>query len=519
MDFGSNSELPTLVPTASFWQKTKRNIRKLLIVSEKHPQLKEFMRSKAGLLRERRRHITSYKPFTIHPLSLFRVNWESFLFFCLLLHILLFFYCWAFFENLRDETQYWLLCIDWICSVYLYMETGLGFITGAIQYENKEIILENSKIIVKYLKTRFVIGVFGNIPFYVTRKLMLDEEVVEEYVFYVFVVLSVFNLLQIFNLMRTFNIISSYFKWTVRRTRVVKIILTSLIFSHTSACLKIAIPNLIRQLKHPGEQGAYDYMRSILVVLKLIFGAGQSKENYIGHIEMIFTTILTAIGHVYLLYLLGVFILILISKEADENKYQEYMNQIVNFSDRKKLPKQLKQKIMSYYECRYKNQFFNEEEIHSTLSNNLVTNLKFHDCRKLIQNVSIFKKIPRSLKNDIVDCLTFGIFLPNDVIIQEGEIGDSMYFLAAGTAAIYSTEGKELTHISDGSYFGEISLLIPEQKRIATVTAIETCEVYKLAYQDFQNVIKPHEEILEVLEQIALQRMGQTTRSSSQNIF
>lgn len=518
MDFGSNSELPTLVPTATFCQRTKRNIRKLLIVSEKHPQLKEFMRSKAGLLRERRRHITSFKSFTIHPLSLFRLNWDSFLFFCLLLHILLFFFCWTFFENMREETQYVLLCVDWFCSVCLYMETGLGFITGAIQYENKEIILENSKIIIKYLANRFIIEVFGNIPFYATKKILLEEKVVPKYVFSIFVVLSIFNLFQIVNLMRTFNVISSYFKWTLRRTRVVKIILTSLIFAHTSACLKIALPNLIRQLKHPGKQGLYDYIRSLLVVLKLFFGAGQSKENYIGHIEMIISTILTGIGHIYVLYLLGIFILILISKEADENKYQEYMNQIVNFCERKKLPKQLQQKIMSYYECRYKNQFFNEEEIHSTLSKNLVTNLKFHDCRKLIKNVSIFKKIPRSLKNDIVDCLTFEIFLPNDIIILEGEIGDSMYFLAAGTAAIFSSEGKELTHISDGSYFGEISLLIPEQKRIATVTAIETCEVYKLAYQDFQNVIKPHEEILEVLEQIALQRMGQT-RSSSQNIF
>lgn len=518
MEFGSNSELPTLLPTASFWQKTNRNVRKLLIASEKHPQLKEFFRSQAGLLKERRRHITTFKSFTIHPLSLFRMHWDIFIFFCLLIHILLFFFCWSFFESLREDTKFWLLCIDWFCSVCLYMETGLGFITGSIQYENKEIILENSKIILKFLKTRFLIEVFGNIPFFGVKKLFLDQEYIQDYFCYIFGILTIFNLIQIIYLMRLFNVISSYLIWTLRRSRIIKIILNSSIFSHSCACLKVALPNLIRQENNYVKNGFYDYIRSLLVVLKLFFGAGQSKENYTGHIEMIISTILTAIGQIYILYLLGIFILILISKETDENKYHEYLNQIENFCDRKKLPKKLKIKIKSYFECRYKNQFFNEAEIHGTISNNLVTNLKFHDCRKLIKNVSIFKKIPRSLKNDIVNCLTFEIFLPNDVIIQEGIIGDSMYFLASGTAAIFSNQGTELTHIMDGSYFGEISLLIPEQKRIATVIAIETCEVYKLAYSDFQTVIKPHEELLEVMEGIALQRIGHT-RSSFQNMF
>lgn len=518
MDFGSYSQLPTLLPTASFWQRTKRKLRKLIIVSEKHPQLKEFLRSQAGLLKERRRHNTSYKSFTIHPLSLFRMNWDIFMFFCLLIHILLFFFCWSFFENLREDTKYGLLWIDWFCSICLYMETGLGFITGAVQYENKEIILENSKIIIKYLKDRFVIEVFGNIPFFVVKKIFLDEEIIEEYVCYIYVILTIFNLVQVIYLMRHFNVISAYLKWTLRRTRVAIIIINFLIFSHSSACFKTAFTNLIRQEKNRGNQGFYDYIRSLLVVLKLFFGAGQSKENYSGLIEMIISTILTAIGQIYVLYLLGIVILILISKETDENKYQEYFNQIKNFCDRKKLPKKLKHKILSYYECRFKNQFFNEEEIHNTISNNLVTNIKFHDCRKLIKNVTIFKNIPKSLKSAIVNCLKFEIFLPGDVIILEGLIGNSMFFLASGTAAIFSNEGKELTHISDGSYFGEISLLIRGQKRIATVTAIEKCEVYKLSYEDFQTVIKPHEYLLEAMETIALERMG-LTRSSYQNMF
>lgn len=67
--------------------------------------------------------------------------------------------------------------------------------------------------------------------------------------------------------------------------------------------------------------------------------------------------------------------------------------------------------------------------------------------------------------------------------------------------------GKSLGTISDGSHFGEVSIVIKGKKRIASIVALEMCECYRLSQKDFRKVIEPHANILHRIEQIALERI------------
>lgn len=67
-----------------------------------------------------------------------------------------------------------------------------------------------------------------------------------------------------------------------------------------------------------------------------------------------------------------------------------------------------------------------------------------HSCRKLVENVVFFKNLPLTLLVRIVSCLKQEIFLTNDVIVRAKTVGDSMYFIASGTVAIYTVSGKEV---------------------------------------------------------------------------
>lgn len=71
----------------------------------------------------------------------------------------------------------------------------------------------------------------------------------------------------------------------------------------------------------------------------------------------------------------------------------------------------------------------------------------------------------------------------------------------------FNNLGKRLGTISDGAHFGEVSLLIKGQKRIASVVALEMCECYMLSQKDFCKIIEPHVQILHRLKQIALDRI------------
>nr|CAH7758990.1 unnamed protein product [Callosobruchus chinensis] len=71
--------------------------------------------------------------------------------------------------------------------------------------------------------------------------------------------------------------------------------------------------------------------------------------------------------------------------------------------------------------------------------------INLHECKNLIQNVSLFAHLTEHQISTVVEMLTPEIFLPKDTIIQAGSLGDCMYFISSGIVAVYTHSGKEVT--------------------------------------------------------------------------
>jgi len=74
--------------------------------------------------------------------------------------------------------------------------------------------------------------------------------------------------------------------------------------------------------------------------------------------------------------------------------------------------------------------------------------IAFQSCRQLIENVTIFKNLPKDVLQSIVKNLKFELYLPNDVIIKAGSQGDCMFFLSSGTVAVLTPTGKEVSSLN-----------------------------------------------------------------------
>lgn len=70
--------------------------------------------------------------------------------------------------------------------------------------------------------------------------------------------------------------------------------------------------------------------------------------------------------------------------------------------------------------------------------------IAMHSCRRLVENVKLFKNIPQDVLKSIVKKLKFELYLQKDVIIRAGTPGDCMYFLSYGTVAILTATGQEV---------------------------------------------------------------------------
>ena len=89
-----------------------------------------------------------------------------------------------------------------------------------------------------------------------------------------------------------------------------------------------------------------------------------------------------------------------------------------------------------------------------------------------------------------------------DTIINEGESGDSMYFIRSGKVKVSTMTPAGLMPLGEllpGDYFGEVTLL-KKVKRTATISAIEMTEVMELHREDLDALRPQIPNLLERLE-------------------
>ena len=68
--------------------------------------------------------------------------------------------------------------------------------------------------------------------------------------------------------------------------------------------------------------------------------------------------------------------------------------------------------------------------------------------------VPFFKQADYNFVSDVVTKLEYEVFLPGNFIIRHGTIGSKMYFIQEGVVDVVDKDGKVVTSLSDGSYFG-----------------------------------------------------------------
>lgn len=85
-----------------------------------------------------------------------------------------------------------------------------------------------------------------------------------------------------------------------------------------------------------------------------------------------------------------------------------------------------------------------------------------------------------------------------------------MYFIDRGTVAIYSESGKEVCHLHDGDFFGEIALVMKHRFRTASVVAVSNCELFRLERADFESSIACYPTVYEEIKRVATNRFEKT---------
>ncbi|MDH4102283.1 MAG: MFS transporter [Thermoleophilia bacterium] len=125
---------------------------------------------------------------------------------------------------------------------------------------------------------------------------------------------------------------------------------------------------------------------------------------------------------------------------------------------------------------------------------------------RILASVPIFAPLPGGSLEHVAARLVPLRVESGTVIVREGDAGDRFYIVAEGEIDV-SQDGRTISELAAGGYFGEIALL-RDVARTATVTARTDVVLYALDRDDFLAAVTGHPQSAEAAETVMSARLA-----------
>ncbi|VEN59547.1 unnamed protein product [Callosobruchus maculatus] len=421
--------------------------------------------------------------------------------------------------------------ISTVLDMLSWLTIIFTFFNGYIIHTTRTIVLEPKRIAWHYVSgVYFTCDVLSSIPIFPT---IYFHQVLYKTRVSIFIgvlyLLCQLKLIRIVSVIQYINSIAIYCRIRAKeRVFLVMCIVLTMFTVHNCALLELLIPKLIKgyfsrngssHLKwfikygfHKRSMGVlystalFRSSACILAVRTDIISKDSEAEDYV------LAVFIYVVGKILICTTYVILAVTLMSSQSMKVKFHSIIDQLDEYMRQKQLPLNLRDKLKKYYNFKYQGRYFKEAMIHDMLPVKLKTDVNLYLCRSLVMSVSIFSDLTADQIGNVVELLIPQIFLPNDTIFQHGTYGDSMYFIASGTVAIYTHSGREVCHLEDGAYFGEIAMVLRIPQRTATVIAVETTQVFVLKRKDFAKSLLKNATVMEKIQRVAQKRLRLITK-------
>lgn len=112
---------------------------------------------------------------------------------------------------------------------------------------------------------------------------------------------------------------------------------------------------------------------------------------------------------------------------------------------------------------------------------------------------------------EVMGGLRLVAFRPGDIVVAEGEPGDSLFVLATGSVKAFCKgprgDYRKVREMGEGDFFGEVSILTG-MPRSATITAATPLELLELDAPTLDSIAERHPHVLTVLRELCESRAG-----------
>ncbi|XP_060043482.1 cyclic nucleotide-gated cation channel alpha-3 [Erinaceus europaeus] len=326
-----------------------------------------------------------------------------------------------------------------------------------------------------------------------------------------------------FNRLLRFSRLFEFFDRTETRTnypnvfRIGNLVLYILVIIHWNACIYFAISKFIGlgtdswvypNISNP-EYGRLSrkYIYSLYWSTLTLTTIGETPPP-VKDEEYLFVVIDFLVGVLIFATIVGNVGSMISNMNASRAEFQAKIDSIKQYMQFRKVSKDLETRVIRWFDYLWVNRkTVDEKEVLKSLPDKLKAEIAINVHLDTLRKVRIFQDCEAGLLVELVLKLRPAVFSPGDYICKKGDIGREMYIIKEGKLAVVADDGvTQFVVLSDGSYFGEISILNIKgsksgNRRTANIRSIGYSDLFCLSKDDLMEALTEYPDAKKALEE------------------
>ncbi|XP_068661937.1 potassium channel KOR1-like [Aristolochia californica] len=403
----------------------------------------------------------------------------------------------GFFRGLPEN----LFLLDIAGQIAFLIDIAVQFFVAYRDSHTYRMVRRRDLIALRYVKSSFVFDLLGCFPWDAIYKASGRKEEVR-YLLWI-------RLTRVIKVEQFLRKMEKDIRINYLFTRIVKLIVVELYCTHTAACIFYYLATTL-PASHEADTwigslklGDFSYtnfrkidlfkryITSLYFAIVTMATVGYGDIHAVNLREMIFIMIFVSFDMILGAYLIGN-MTALIVKGSKTERFRDKMTDLIKYMNRNKLGKDIRDQIKGHVRLQYESNY-TEASVLQDIPISIRAKISQNLYKPFIEKVPLFEGCSPEFINQIVIRLHEEYFLPGEVILEQGNAVDQIYFVCHGILEEVgiAEDGSEEIPVPLGTNcsFGEIAILcnIPQPH---TVHVMELCRLLRLDKQSFANILE-----------------------------